>query len=187
MMARRECAYMIQQLTKRYEKVSEAAGLYEKPERMRVAGFKRVKPVDQLKNAPNIGIIEMYRKTRNTGAFAILPERMSKKHVRQVAKNVGIDLKGITLLIDADVEKLKDSFMMAGRADHKTVGRVDLFPKSFQSKEELVRTIYHETLHVQQFKEYGAKYVQDNRSYFENITEEAEDAFIEKLKKEGKL
>lgn len=47
--ARRECAYMIRELNKRYEMISSAAGLYQKPERMRVAGFSAVKPVDELK------------------------------------------------------------------------------------------------------------------------------------------
>lgn len=44
MMTRRECSYIIGQLQKYYSKVSNAAGLIEKPERMRVAGYKSVKP-----------------------------------------------------------------------------------------------------------------------------------------------
>ena len=187
MVARRECQYIINNLWKRYDKVTEAAKLREKPERTRVEGFSAVKAVDQLKNVTNTGIMQMYRKTTNTGAFAILPERMSKKHVRQVAKTVGIDLKGITIFIDTDEEKLKDNFMIVGRADHQTIGRIEMFPKAFSSKEELIRTLYHESLHVQQFKEHGVQNVQANRVYFENITDEAEDAFIERLKKEGLL
>lgn len=64
MMTRRECACVIQQLTNRYEKVSEAAGLYEKRERVKVAGFRYVKPREdltnpfsQLKNEVKNGII----------------------------------------------------------------------------------------------------------------------------------
>ena len=45
MVARRECAFMIRELNKRYEKISSAAGLIEKPERMRVTGYRHVKPV----------------------------------------------------------------------------------------------------------------------------------------------
>lgn len=187
MVARRECAYMIRELDKYYQKISAAAAVPERRDNMRVTGFSAVKPVDQLKNASNTDIMGMYRKTRNNGVFAILPERMSKKHVRQVAKAVGIDLKGITLLIDFDEEKLKDNFFNAGRADYQTIGRVDLFPKAFRSKEELVRTLYHELLHVQQFKEFGTEYVQNNQRYFEDITEEAEAVFVERLKKEGLL
>ena len=50
MMVRRECAYNIRELEKRYAKISDAAGLIEKPERMRVSGFNKVKPADELKN-----------------------------------------------------------------------------------------------------------------------------------------
>ena len=49
MVARRECAYMIQELDKYYSKISDAAGLNEQRSRMRVAGFSAVKPADQLK------------------------------------------------------------------------------------------------------------------------------------------
>lgn len=50
-----------------------------------------------------------------------------------------------------------------------------------------MRTLYHELLHVQQFKEFGTEYVQNNQRYFEDITEEAEAMFVERLKKEGLL
>lgn len=49
--ARRECAYMIRELDKYYGKISAAAGLYERRDRMKVSGFNAVKPVDELKNA----------------------------------------------------------------------------------------------------------------------------------------
>ena len=41
---RRECAAMIRALDKYYGKITDAAGLLAKPERMRVAGFRAVKP-----------------------------------------------------------------------------------------------------------------------------------------------
>ena len=57
MVARRECAYMIRELDKYYGKITDAAGLLAKPERMRVDGFSAVKPTDELKNPPKYGII----------------------------------------------------------------------------------------------------------------------------------
>lgn len=129
--------------------------------------------------------VQMYRKAKNSGVFAQLPERMSKKHVRAVAKEYGIGLKGITLVIDADPDKLRDTFPNTGRADTVTVGRIDLFPKAFTSKEELTRTIYHEKIHVEQFREYGTEAVQNDRARFEQIAYDAEDAFIARLRKEG--
>ena len=56
MMTRRECQYNINNLWKRYDKVSEAAGLREKPERTRVEGFSAVKAVNQLKKNNKDGI-----------------------------------------------------------------------------------------------------------------------------------
>lgn len=50
MVARKECAYMIRELDKYYSKISEAAGLYERRDRMKVSGFNAVKPVDELVN-----------------------------------------------------------------------------------------------------------------------------------------
>jgi hypothetical protein len=45
MTARRECQYIIGELEKRYAKVSKAADLIAKRERMTVSGFKAVKPM----------------------------------------------------------------------------------------------------------------------------------------------
>jgi len=47
--------------------------------------------------------------------------------------------------------------------------------------------MYHESIHVEQFKEYGVEYVQNHLEEFEKLAYEAENAFIECLKKEGKL
>lgn len=55
--ARREAQSKINALQDHYEKVSRAAGLDMQRDRMRVAGFRRVKTVDQLKNAAKSGII----------------------------------------------------------------------------------------------------------------------------------
>lgn len=51
MPARREAQKNINALTAQYEKISKAAGLIRKPERMSVAGFRKVKTADELKNA----------------------------------------------------------------------------------------------------------------------------------------
>ena len=76
---------------------------------------------------------------------------------------------------------------LAGRADAENIGGITFFPNSFRNKEELLRTLYHEKLHVQQFKEFGATYVQENRAYFEGLAEAQEEEFISRLKKEGRL
>ena len=129
----------------------------------------------------------MYRKGENSGEFIDLPERMSKKHIRDVAKEFNISLKHVKINIDKDVEKLKKNFIYTGRADHKTIGVIEFFPKAFMSKEELVRTLFHERIHVMQFREFGSEYVQNNRRYFEKLASDAEEEFIANAKKAGLL
>ena len=55
--ARREAQSKINALQDHYEKVSKAAGLDMQRDRMRVAGFRQVKTIEQLKNAAKSGII----------------------------------------------------------------------------------------------------------------------------------
>lgn len=130
---------------------------------------------------------KLYRKTENVGIFAELPERMSKKRIREIAQESGISLAGLTLVIDADPEKMKDTWPNAGSADPQHIGKIYFYPRAFSSKEELTRTLFHEKIHVEQFKEFGAEYVQNNRRHFEYLAEEAELEFAERMRKEGKL
>ena len=127
----------------------------------------------------------MGRKTQNTGVFSELRERISKAHIRDVAKESNISLKGLTLNIDKNEELLR--LNLAGRADYENVGQITFFPNAFKNKEELIRTIFHEKYHVQQYREYGTKYVQDNRARFEKEASEKEEEFIKELKERGVL
>ncbi|MDD2649488.1 MAG: minor capsid protein [Eubacteriales bacterium] len=129
----------------------------------------------------------LYRRAGNSDIYAELPERMSKKHIREVAKEYGISLKGIRIVLDFDPEKLRDTFAKTGRADGQDIKRIDFFPKAFVSKEELTRTIVHEKMHIEQFRQYTVEYVQNNLSLFESEAYAAENAFIKKLKEEGRI
>ena len=100
-----------------------------------------------------------------------------------MADKYGIDLKGITLNIDTNAELLRTQF--AGRADPENIGSITFFPNAFKSREELIRTLYHEIEHTKQYKMYGVKFVQNNRSYFEDLAYKAEDIFIDNLKRKG--
>lgn len=164
----------IRAMTEEYEDFSAAMEIRPKNERLWVC---------EGNNLPT----EMFRKTKNIGVFAMLPERMSKKHIREIAKEFGISLKGVRIVIDADEEKLKPTFFYAGRADPQEIGRIDFFPQAFLKKEELTRTLFHEKIHVEQFKEFGAEYVQNHRAYFEKLARLAEEEFIERMKREGRL
>ena len=65
------------------------------------------------------------------------------------------------------------------------MGGITFFPLAFSSKEELVRTLFHEKQHVEQFRAFGVEYVQQHRGHFEKLAYEAENRFIQKLKKGG--
>lgn len=143
---------------------------------------KLKKAVENSGISDNIGL---YRKTGNTGAFSGLPERMSKKHIRDIAKEFDIDLSGLSLSIDANEDLLRIG--LTGCANPDDIGNVIFFPNAFTSKEELVRTLFHEKVHVQQFREHGVDYVQKNRAHFETLAYDEEAKFIDKVKKKGLL
>lgn len=177
-----------------YQGFSKKMGIPEQMERVYMDGLGRVVPSKNFKrksvaNTPGSDTIKarkgMTRVVSNKGKFAHLSEKMSKKHIRELAKEYGIDLEGISLNIDFNEELLRIPF--AGRADPENMGGITFFPNAFRNKEELLRTLYHEKQHVLQFREYGAEYVQENRAYFEAVTEALEEDFINTLKKEGKL
>ena len=153
----------------------------------RDGGAQQVYNSSALQNAQDYDNIGLERRTQNPGIFSQFPERMSKKHIREVAKEYGLDLKGMTLVIRQEEQFLKPSWQYTGSADYLHVGKIDFFPKAFVSKEELVRTIFHERLHVLQYREFGTEYVMNNRADFEKLAYDAEDAFIDELKKGGRL
>ena len=94
--------------------------------------FMRGKALD--KSAGSGIMIEkgLYRKTTNSGAFSYLPERMSKKHIREVAKKYDFDTKGLILNIDTNEEILRIPF--AGEAVPEEIGKITFFPNAFRSE-----------------------------------------------------
>lgn len=166
-----------------YGKESERA----KPEEIEAAA-DRAREEKSLAFRLESGIISnegMYRASGNKGVFAVLPIRMSRKTIREIAKEFDIDVKHLSFTIDRNEELL--GLLYTGRADPEKIGGITFFPNAFTSKEELVRTLYHERIHVYQFRQYGAEYVQNHREEFEEAAYREENAFIERLRKEGKF
>ena len=99
---------------------------YTVPSDMTYAEWKQ-KFVD---NSAESGIIntELYRMNSNKDKFAHLEERMSKKHIRRLAKEYGIDLSGITLEIDSKPELL--SLRFAGSANSEKIGCITFLPNA---------------------------------------------------------
>ena len=127
----RRCNARIKACKAKYAEISDITGISQEPKRMSIPRMPKTSG-NPLTTTGNGGIIEMSRKTSNTGAFSVLPERMSKKNIRSLAKECNIDLKRITLDIDLDEEKLKLPY--TGRADYQTIGKITFFQMLFEAK-----------------------------------------------------
>lgn len=138
-----------------------------------------------LTNTVNSANISLNRQTENVGEFSELQERMSKKNIRKAAKEYGVDLKGITISIDKSKELLNLPY--AGSANANKSGEITFFPNAFKDREALIRTIFHEKIHTEQYKKYGAEFVSANSARFEQEAYEAEENFVMELKKRGVL
>ena len=100
--ARREAQSKINALQDHYEKVSNAAGLDMQRDRMRVAGFRQVKTIDQLKGTPKYAILKTqqnrewlkrgYDRAVERGELSALT---GFDHYMKVAENVERTLVGI--------------------------------------------------------------------------------------------
>lgn len=121
------------------------------------------------------------RKTSNVGAFADLKVPMQKREVLDIAKQYGVDMRGITVKIQRS-EKLL-ALPMTGSTDYKSIGRIDLFPRAFEDREQLVRTLLHEKCHVKQLRKYGADYAQKNLAEIERRAYRFESFWYKALRK----
>lgn len=142
-------------------------------------------PDNVLTNTVNNGNINLNRRTENISEFSELQERMSKKNIRKVAKEYGVDLKSVTIAIDKNKELLNLPY--TGSANANKIGEITFLPNAFKDKETLIRTIFHEKKHTEQYKKYGAEFVSANSARFENEAYEEEEKFIMELKKRGVL
>lgn len=193
----------LREAQKTYTDFTEQTGLKKQQARTKIAtgtGIEKPGNAEQTKptktNGKSLGnmpienngksdIIELNRQTNNAEAFSELQERMSKKNVRNVAKDYGIDIKGLTIVIEKNAELL--ALPIAGSANSGKVGEIAFLPNAFKDRETLIRTIFHEKYHVEQYRKYGAEFVTKNAQRFEREAYEAEEKFIAELKKRGDL
>lgn len=96
--------------------------------------------------------LEMYRKTRNTGAFANYEELMTKRHVRGVMAEMGIDPSNAKYVINREEKMIGTNIFGHTSNDGKVV---TLYPDAFMNREQLVKTIGHEQIHLKQVKDNG--------------------------------
>lgn len=138
-----------------------------------------------VENAAENDIMELQRKaerkTANTGSFAELQIPLQKREVLRLAKQYGVDMRGITVKIQRS-EKLL-ALPLTGSTDYKNIGRIDLFPRAFENEEQLMRTLIHEKCHVKQLKKHGAAYAQKNLNQMERQAYRFESFWYQKLRK----
>lgn len=138
-----------------------------------------------VENAEENAIMELQRKaerkTANTGSFAELQIPLQKREVLRLAKQYGVDMRGITVKIQRS-EKLL-ALPLTGSTDYKNIGRIDLFPRAFENEEQLMRTLIHEKCHVKQLKKHGAAYAQKNLNQMERQAYRFESFWYQKLRK----
>lgn len=122
----------------------------------------------------------LFRKIHNQGEFSALKEPMQLRHVRKIMKDMDVDYSGVKITIVRDQELIgKDYFGMT--SDNGTA--VWFFPSAFSNREQLVKTIGHEDIHLKQIRSEGKSL--DNRisAKREDIARKAEKGIWEEYKR----
>ena len=95
---------------------------------------------------------ELYRKEENTGAFSVNEELMSLRHVKNIVNDMNLDYNDVKYRIDRNEEMLRTGYFGHTSDDAKTI---TLYPDAFMNREQLVKTIGHENVHLKQTRRYG--------------------------------
>ena len=96
--------------------------------------------------------LETFRKVKNTGVFAKYKELMSKRHVRGIVSQMGLDPGDVKYTIDRNTEMIGTGYFGHTSDDGRVI---TLYPDAFADREELVKTIGHENTHLQQVRKDG--------------------------------
>ncbi|MCL1987761.1 MAG: hypothetical protein FWG64_07305 [Firmicutes bacterium] len=116
----------------------------------------------------------MNRRETNAKPFEHLPVPMQVRYVKRIARKYNIDLTGLRIRIDRNPYNI--NLDITGVANPSRIGEIILEPNAFRSGEELARTLFHEKIHIEQFRRYGGEYVQNNHAHFEREAYAAETA-----------
>ncbi|WP_297546882.1 LamG-like jellyroll fold domain-containing protein [Amycolatopsis sp.] len=113
------------------------------------------------------------RRTANTGVFSGLQVPMQKRVVRQIARDSGVGLDGVTVKINRDPDLIGRGLFGHTSPD----GTITLYPDAFGSEEDLVKTLGHERMHVMQVGLYGPATSLEQESSWERAAYSSEDQF----------
>lgn len=95
---------------------------------------------------------KLYRKEDNIGSYSKLEESMTLKHVKNVVAEMGLD----DIKVKYKIERQPDTIglgIYGSTADNGYM--ISLFPDAFTNREQLVKTLAHEHIHLNQFRTRG--------------------------------
>lgn len=106
-----------------------------------------------------------YRKNSNISRnMSDYTEPLQLKHVRNILNDMGIDFGGAKIKIIRNDELKGTGYFGWTNPNMK---EVQLYPDAFKSREELVKTLGHERVHMEQLKLFGPAKNHDEALYFE--------------------
>lgn len=112
------------------------------------------------------------RKNNQNTAFKDLQEPMQKNHINKVLSDMGIDYGEAKIKIVRDPELIGRGFLGWTNPNGK---EVQLYPDAFASREELVKTLGHERIHLEQLKIFGPARNDSEAIYYEQGPRFSED------------
>ena len=137
--ARRQAQAAINRLDEEYAKISDAAGLYQKWERMAVAGFRKVKSPDELPTTSEHGIIGNTRRIVVDGE-SVRP--ISRSRLRKIMK--AFERSGGSIQMSERIDRYLDSKGVQGITYSHDV----IFLHSNPSR----ATVFEELIHSAQYR-----------------------------------
>lgn len=132
--------------------------------------FQRMKYTESEKwNAIKLS----FRKNSNANtSFAELKEPMQLKHVKKVLSDMGIDFGNTKIKIDRRYELLGKGLYGWTNPNLK---EIQLYPDAFTDREQLVKTLGHERIHVEQVRVWGIAKTHEDAIYYEKGPEFSEE------------
>lgn len=179
-----KCKY--HKLSQEYTNFSKAMDLPQERSRIYADGLGKVdvklpKVKKQVASLENMS----YNRMRNRNAYKAIPyskytEPMTKKHIRRVMKEMGISYGKATVRLVNDKELIGRGLFGYTNPNGK---EVQLYPDAFMSREELVKTLGHEKVHLIQLKQYGPTNDTELAALYEKEASESEEQWWEDYKK----
>ena len=169
-----DCTYVV-----RFDTTSTVAGYDPKMYRRIYDEAEGATPKERI----NYIRRDLERRTTNQKPFEQLTELMTLKHVKSIVKEMEVDMRGAKIKINRNVEMLGKGLFGHTSDDGKYVA---LYPDAFQNREELVKTIGHESVHLMQIEKDGkVKSIEDLISREEEARASEKEWWEQYVKKTG--